>query len=56
MKKSTDESPKELSQEPSEKRKTELLVDVIFSEGGFSLLVIFPLVVFYFLSMALSSV
>ena len=30
----------------------ELLVDVVFSEGGFSLLIVFPLVVVFFFTMA----
>jgi hypothetical protein len=60
MKKSMDESTKESETPEAEKAQNsvqdELLVDVFFSEGGFSLLIIFPMTVLYFLSMALSSI
>lgn len=47
----TENQPKPSSEHPSE-----MMVDVFFSEGGFSLLIIFPLTVFFYLSMALSSI
>ncbi len=34
-------------------RRPDTMMEILMSEGGFSLLIIFPLVLFYFFSMAI---